>query len=382
MNGAERGVSAMFFIAAGGLAVALALLAFLLFATARSAARFRRTLESASLALLSLAGLCAALALAEGLMRILVPGGYFKAAPREASTPEALVEQLPDGQAYWEYRNARDFDANGFRGGAPLPPDPGKLRIALLGDSVSYGVYVPLEDTFATLLARRLDAQCDGVSLYNVAVPAYSTIQERISLERKVLAARPDIVLVGALPNDIEAYTFVGNAAFDVRVEQQEGVPVFRHFPLPDSVNRFLLVHSVLYQFLTFRGLSASDDASGRRRGQLDASLGELEKIRSLCAEAGARVAVILFPMLDTELSRPEEEGSVNNYELFRRIRSWAAAHEVDTIDVRTLLASHPLASLAYDTCCHYSVDGHKLVAEALENALYDQHILPARCSR
>lgn len=387
MAASSASLSALFFLLGGAAAVVFALLAFVLHKTSKSlptggSARQAGALRAGSTFLLVLAGLCLALVAAETVFRVLVPGGYFRGIPREASTPEAFVESLPDGQAFWEYRSVLDFDENGFRGGAPLPPDPGRFRVALLGDSVAYGAYVPFVQTFGYLLRNQLDTECGGADIYNVAVPAYSTIQERVSLERKALKGKPDLVLLAALPNDVEMYTFAGGAAFDVRLDEAKGFPEFRHFPLPTALNKFLLINSVFYQYLTFRGMRAHDQSEGRFFNQVSRCVDEAERIRVLCKDAGATLVVLLFPMLDRPLDEPEGTSKINSYQIFDALRSWAAKTGVQTIDIRPLLASLPLDRVAHDSCCHLTPEGHRAVASSLLDELHRLSLLPARCRK
>src|SRR5262249_42260753 len=91
------------------------------------------------------------------------------------------------------------------------PPDkpPGTVRIAVLGDSYVSAVQVAWDSTFVVLLQRRLEA-CGAfpgrrVEVLNFGVGGYGTAQEYLTLERRVWAYAPDLVILAFLTgNDLE----------------------------------------------------------------------------------------------------------------------------------------------------------------------------------
>jgi hypothetical protein len=86
---------------------------------------------------------------------------------------------------------------------------PGRLRIAVLGDSCAEALQVPVERTFWKLLERRL-ASCPaatggrGVEALDFGVAGYGTAQELLTLRRQVWRFQPDLVLLAFYPgNDV-----------------------------------------------------------------------------------------------------------------------------------------------------------------------------------
>lgn len=73
----------------------------------------------------------------------------------------------------------------------------GTLRIAILGDSMSEALAVPLEKTFWSVLENRLSA-CQGrkVEVLNFSVSGYGTAQQRLTLQHNALKYSPDIVML------------------------------------------------------------------------------------------------------------------------------------------------------------------------------------------
>jgi len=83
----------------------------------------------------------------------------------------------------------------------PAAKPAGAVRIALLGDSCTESLQVPLEQTFGKLLEKELAAQCPAVAgrtveTLNFGVSGYGTAQELLTLKDDVWKYKPDLVLL------------------------------------------------------------------------------------------------------------------------------------------------------------------------------------------
>src|SRR6266481_7555898 len=82
------------------------------------------------------------------------------------------------------------------------------VRIAVLGDSFSEAMHVPMEHTFWSLLERKLQ-ECNAfpgkqVEVINFGVSGYGTAQELMTLRQKVWDYSPDLVVLGVTThNDV-----------------------------------------------------------------------------------------------------------------------------------------------------------------------------------
>lgn len=84
----------------------------------------------------------------------------------------------------------------------------GTHRIAVLGDSMTEGVQVDLDETFPSVLERHLNKDaCFGgrpVEVLNFAVQGYGTAQQYLTLKHHVWDFDPDLVMLGFFPgNDV-----------------------------------------------------------------------------------------------------------------------------------------------------------------------------------
>lgn len=79
---------------------------------------------------------------------------------------------------------------------------PGVLRVASLGDSFAMGYEVEVEDTFASVLERELEAKGYDADVLNFGVSGFGTAEEFLYLEREIWNYDPDLILVSFFVND------------------------------------------------------------------------------------------------------------------------------------------------------------------------------------
>src|SRR5215468_10348006 len=81
---------------------------------------------------------------------------------------------------------------------------PGKLRIAMLGDSLVVGWGVPFDDTFSKRIERLYAQAGVDAEVINLGVGNYNTVQEVQAFLTAGQRYRPDIVVLNYFVNDAE----------------------------------------------------------------------------------------------------------------------------------------------------------------------------------
>lgn len=207
-----------------------------------------------------------------------------------------------------------DHNAAGFRD-RPLTPKNERFRIVVLGDSVAY-YGDDRDDTFPALLRSQLNGSSvdERFDVVNTGVRGWTTWQQVRFFEARVDTLAPDLVLVALVLNDGHQILH----AFDV----EDGQIVGQGYDFAPAV--IAQVDSWLYQtlrrshFLVWlrRQLSRIDaDAVGGADGYtfefrpdfrtawLDAPWKQieeqLERLRTLGAQRGFDVGIIVFPFGD-----------------------------------------------------------------------------------
>lgn len=170
----------------------------------------KRTRIGGSL-LLMLAASAMALLLAEGLLRVAGHSYYWALAKR----PDPVLgwRPPPRAQAWQRFEGEALVRTNGlgFRDDDhALVKPPGSLRIAVLGDSFTEAVQVPLEQTWWRVMAARLGAGSKDCALaapvetLNFAVSGYSTAQSLLAWRTHARRFQPDVaVLAFFIGNDL-----------------------------------------------------------------------------------------------------------------------------------------------------------------------------------
>ncbi|HKE01134.1 MAG TPA: hypothetical protein VKE69_09000, partial [Planctomycetota bacterium] len=114
--------------------------------------------------------------------------------------------RLVPGQRAIDHGIAVELNSLGFRDrewGDPAASRPaGSMRVALLGNSVTFGLRVRAEETWGRVLEERLRA-ARPAEVMNFAVPGWVLEQMARAYEDVVRPFRPDVVVFTSFPNDL-----------------------------------------------------------------------------------------------------------------------------------------------------------------------------------
>jgi len=164
----------------------------------------------------------------------------------------AIVEPHPSNSIIYSLRSNLDLtfvrarvqtNSCGMRSPErPIKKPAGVYRIALLGDSFTFGWGVEQEQTFAQKLEDNLNRMADGklkIEVLNFGVPGYSTFQEVALFEEKGLDFDPDAALVYFVQNDFGMPFFIrdigGNSGL---LSSVKFVQLGRQLLEPDAMNK------------------------------------------------------------------------------------------------------------------------------------------------
>jgi lysophospholipase L1-like esterase len=192
--------------------------------------------------------------------------------------------------------------------------DDGTRRVVCLGDSVTYGYGVQREESYPSYLEKELNNTA-SFEVFNVALPGWSTRQQRIAYERIARRYRPDYVILGVCLNDIAEMQ--NNLA---------GPPprflgtLYRY----SSFARFLLpghqreIHQVEELFTA--------QHSDRVQQAWELISDEIKTIAQLVAADGGQFGLFLFPFQRQVLADPPPAIPQEKFRLFcqqRKIQYW-----------------------------------------------------------
>ncbi len=136
---------------------------------------------------------------------------------RLSSDPDVKYELIPGAEGFAWGADIK-INSHGHRGPEFSAQKNGRFRVITLGDSVTFGIMLPLESTFPYQLSELLKASSSGTDVLNLGVGGYDVLQEVSLLEYKGLAYEPDLVVLGFCFNDVGVAS--PNWAF---IEQADG---------------------------------------------------------------------------------------------------------------------------------------------------------------
>jgi lysophospholipase L1-like esterase len=347
--------------------------------------------SAAAALLLVLAGVAAGATLFELALRLAVPGapdlrGLHLAEP---SLPW-LYRLRPGAEAELEGREGVHYRINedGFRGPRHARAHPqGAFRIAVLGDSLTFGYGVDESQIYTELLGAELAEQGASrpVEVLNFGVGGYNPYNEAALFEGIAAAYQPDLVLVQFCINDLndprlhfDAHTLrlleLPDAAFpDPRMRE---LPMPGKSPLSFCAGRIrlcdLLQHALFEDRADQRQVAR---AVAPRRRLADASRAWLRaqyaRLQRGAAERGARFGVVVFPY-------PKQLGDPSRDAVGQGIAELASQEGFAAIDlVSDFRAGQQGGAQLFLDLWHPSPAGHRLAAQVLARELLRLGLVP-----
>ena len=333
--------------------------------------------------LMSLAiGLLMGLAMAETLIRL-----FKLAAPLQPAmhnfVPDAYLPFKPGPFSRDTGRNeefAYDYRHNslGLRDEEhPIERPEGGFLVLGLGDSFTYGVGAGREETYLALLETRLNGRQEQhrrIEVINAGVPRYFPEAERVMLERYGLPFRPDLVLVGVLPNDV-VDTYLGIDAVtadstgylrtrEARELGEWGTRLYRY----SHLGRLVLRRYIDWR-LQPRMEEIFVDGGFHERDWLKMEE-EFGKMAGLAGSIGAELVLVHIP-------QKGPWGASHEY-LPDRLSAWASRNNVHFVDVLPAMQRHPAPErLYYPRDGHCTPEGYAVVADELFRYLTSRRLVP-----
>jgi lysophospholipase L1-like esterase len=331
----------------------------------------RKVAFSAAGLLLLLVAICILAALGELVMRAIGP----------QSDGQKIAVRYPDSpRRYGLAPNARALQTGvlvqtnslGFREREyPLERAPGKRRIVVIGDSYTFGLGVEFEQTYGKVLEARLGRELGPVEVITFGVSGYNTVQELATLREHAAAFRPELIIVGFVPNDVE------------RVDPASHAPTTgQALGLHNEMKR----HSLLYRWLAPQAgavfglfgaryafgatnylISAYDEDSAGWRDAREALLGIAGEARRL--EAG--LLVVVFPMMVSFQAYPLQHAH-------DAVTRFCREHGIAVLDVLPRFHGEDAAELAVFLDGHPNARAHQIFAEAIHASLTASGAAPA----
>jgi len=281
------------------------------------------------------------------------------------------------------------INRRGYRGREyPLARVPGRTRLVMIGDSITFGYGVGDGETFSAVM----EALVPRLEVVNLGVQGYGTDQELLKLEREGLAYRPDVVVLNVcLANDL-----LDNAAarsiYDgvypkpyFRVQDGKLVEVAGHVALSAPRRLALLLSQRSALFNALLDLTRVDRARYQKglAGRLEAEPAEpafavtfalVRRMDEVTRQHGAAFVALLYPSL-RDFIRPSRRAG--------RFREAPELRGVRVVDLRPRFEARGLTADTFsryslDGNLHFTAEGHRLAARVILEVLAEEGLLSA----
>ena len=198
-----------------------------------------------------------------------------------------------------------EINSLGFRGPEFPPRREGLLRVALVGDSITFGDAIGWEDTLGVRLGASLEARGLEAEVLNCGIPGLDATDVALITVERVLPLEPDLVVYVFVCNDVVSSTRANEIPPDAEIDH------FASYPLRSALLQFLGVRAKGM----LRSLRDSDDEGGwvghikaaLNNGGSDRIDAAIHTMQSSCSGAGVPFLVGSFPFLVSRDSNPFE---------------------------------------------------------------------------
>ena len=186
--------------------------------------------------------------------------------------------------------------------GAELSAPGDELRVALVGDSMTFGSCVALDDTLGLALERELAAIGTVARVLNGGVPGYTASDAAAVVEHKLGALGPRVVVYVFYANDVEP------AKHWDAIPQDSVIDAYAGFALRSALVEWVKIQ--LKEVALDLGWSLAKRTSAFSRSEWDGGGGErvtaaLRAMRDACAGRGSRLVFAVYPHMQRASENP-----------------------------------------------------------------------------
>lgn len=299
-------------------------------------------------------------------------------------------ELKPDYRGLY-YGDMIKINSAGFRDHEySLRKEKGTYRIVFLGDSMTFGPAVALEDLCPKVLERLLNNKASSdrwdvqkIEVLNFSVPGYNTIQEYEYLKTKIIFYEPDLIILNFFMNDVVSLN--GQVSSNI-----EPLPGEARLGLSKKIiNIFYYIGSKSYfaQYLLSH-VAVLARRTGVRQGYISDFKGAYEdknenwqecrkfllKTKKFARDNNASFIVAIIPFLSDLNDRhplKKEIEIVNNYCL---------ANDIDTLNLFPYFYGHKAQSLWINPINgHPNAKASAIMAEAVNKRIVEKKYIKKR---
>lgn len=270
-----------------------------------------------------------------------------------------------------------NHNSNGYRDTEHTYEKPeGVKRIAVLGDSFTWGFNVKVEDTFPKILEKKLGT---GYEILSFGIPGYSTDQELIVLEKEALKYKPDVVILDLFLDDI---FFNGRMSRDIYEKpyfvKENSVLIMKNVPVPYLKSPFYSIEFIKKRIYMFRNLLTipsefrkdtwKNIMNSRYLSSSDwqITFDIIQKMNYTCTENKAKFFVIVTPVknqINSPWRLPQDV-----------LLNFGRQTGIPVLDFLPAFGNYT-SGLYFDNDLHWAKNGHAVAADVIYDFMLKRNI-------
>jgi len=239
-------------------------------------------------------------------------------------------------------------------------------RVIFVGDSVTFGWNVPLEDTYHYQTRESLRSRGRTIEIMAMGITGYNLVQEYHLIKERALRYSPDLIVLQICLNDFEKALKIRTDPKQRFLLTQYGEIFVPYMIKKTKLSRWLMARSYLFKLLNLKLASGSGEQSGDSAPRDYYSKGSetavdyLSKTKALLAGTSCRFAAVLFPFRRDDMLQPYAA-------FYRTMLDALRAASIPTLDLNAALNSSAEApKTLWIDYLHPSREGNRLAAETL----------------
>jgi len=287
---------------------------------------------------------------------------------QKSDNPELGFDFIPNTEGYLSGKKVK-INSQGLRDiDYPINKPKNTYRIAVIGDSITFGYGVDVNESYPEILEEILNSKSKiNIEVLNFGVPGYTGIQEFYILENKVLKYDPDLIIIGHYLNDPDEIWDLFESASKIPTPIKTFLDERSYFYrwVQKKVNRIKNKAGVT-KFTTYKKLYETDSdywINHKLRFQ------EMSKISE---EKGIPILVVLLPdweNLDDTYLYKDETKLLNTTIIESGLFSLDIFPEIKGLNSEEY-------KINQEDLAHPNYKGHKLIAEIIAKKLDDSILM------
>jgi hypothetical protein len=311
--------------------------------------------------------------------------GAFTCLNRNGAKPNCVFRHKNEEGPEVEYR----FNECGFRSTSPCgTKPPGTFRIVFMGTSVTLGLYVSANETFAARTEAALRQTC-GRPVESQNMGSMVRLASQPELVTRALELEPDIIVLALSPFDVQSQPAAAQAAVGLRNWRERAELAWNNFKLEIRQTKvaFAILHFMLLDEQVLYRTYLNNGASREVMGYPPSPTGEqrfsefshiLDSIMANLNGSGVPLVVMTIPnrVAAAMVSNRSVVEGTDALWFGRRIGEIAVQHGALALDATPGFAGVSHAErLFYPVDNHPAGAAHAVVARALVDRLTDGSI-------